>query len=76
LSKKAYEQLLQGFEEARTQSLRQNQVLGHLGNKFIDETEATQQMIRIMALRVMELEAAVTRFAEKTPSIQLRIQQG
>ena len=76
LSRKAYEQILQGFEEAKTQSLQQNQILGHVGNKFINETEATQQMIRIMALRVMELEAAVTRFTEKTPSIQLRVELG
>ena len=76
LSKKAYELLLHGFEEAKTQSSKQNQVLGHLGNNLINETEATQQMIQIMALRVKKLEAAVTRFAEKTPSTQLRIQQG
>jgi hypothetical protein len=76
LSKKAYEQIFQGFEEAKTQSLKQNQVLGQIGNKFINETEATQQMMRIMALRVMELEAAVTRFAEKPPSTQHLVQQG
>lgn len=76
LSKNAYELILQGFEEAKTHSLKQNQVLGHLGNKFINETEATQQMMRIMALRVMELEATVTRFVEKAPSTQRRAEQG
>jgi hypothetical protein len=69
LSKKTFDLLLNGFEEAKRQSSEQDSLLSRLGDRFIDETEVTQQLIRIMAMRVVELEATFRNFAESSTSI-------
>lgn len=68
LSKAMYELLQQGFREAQSQASERDQLLDRLGNRVIDENQATKGMIQFMALRMMAIEETISKFGESATS--------